>query len=295
MTGADRGFLLLTGHLGDPERRPLTMAQFRELTRQARQMEPPLADRELSEEDLVVLGYSRTASRRILHLLSQEEQLDWYLERAQRQDCFPITRVNPLYPQRVRQHLAMEAPGSLWAKGDLSVLQMPMVSLVGSRDLKDENLRFAREVGKQAALQGYALVSGNARGADRAAQDSCLEHGGSVICVVADELETKPVQEKLLYLSEEDFDQPFSAQRALSRNRIIHSLAPKVFVAQCTLEHGGTWDGTTRNLRALWSQVYCFADGSAACTELLQMGATAVTPEELADIAALKTDLIDLF
>lgn len=295
MTGADRGFLLLTGHLGDPERRPLTVAQFRELTRQARHMETPLADRDLTEDDLVAIGCGRTFARRVLTLLSQEEQLDWYLERGQKQDCYPITRVNPLYPQRVRQRLDAEAPGCLWAKGDLSVLQQPTVSLVGSRVLREENLDFAREVGRQAARQGYALVSGNARGADSAAQESCLTHGGSVICVVADELETKPVRERLLYLSEEGFDLPFTAQRALSRNRVIHSLSPKVFVAQCTLGHGGTWDGTTRNLRFLWSQVYCFADGSSACTELVQQGARAITADDLADIAALQTDLIDLF
>ena len=295
MTGADRGFLLLTGHLGDPDRKPLTVAQFRELTRLARRMELPLADRELQEDDLVSLGCGREFSRRVLHLLSQEDQLDWYLERGQKQDCFPVTRVNPLYPQRVRQRLDAEAPGCLWAKGDLSVLQQPMVALVGSRDLETENLRFAKEVGRQAALQSYALVSGNARGADKAAQDSCLAHGGSVICVVADELGTKPVQEKLLYLSEEGFDLPFSAYRALSRNRIIHALAPKVFVAQCTLGRGGTWDGTTRNLRCLWSQVYCFDDGTAAFAELVQLGATAVTTDDITDISALKTDLIDLF
>ena len=295
MTGADRGFLLLTGHLGDPERRPLTQAQFRELTRQARQMELPLADRDLSEKDLMALGCGREMAARVLYLLSQEDQLDWYLEQGQKQDCYPITRVNPLYPQRVRQRLGLEAPGCLWAKGDLSVLQQPLIALVGSRDLEEENRAFACETGRQAALQGYALVSGNARGADRTAQDSCLAAGGSVICVVADELETKSVQEKRLYLSEEDFDQPFSAQRALRRNRIIHTLAPKTFVAQCTLGHGGTWDGTTRNLRSLWSQVYCYADGSAACTELVQLGATAVTVEDLARIDALKTDLIDLF
>ena len=295
MTGADRGFLLLTGQLGNPERKPLTMAQFRELTRKAQQMERPLTDRTLTEDDLVAIGCDRAFARRVLALLAQEEQLDWYLERGQAQDCFPITRVNLLYPQRVRQRLSIEAPGSLWAKGDLSVLLMPAVGLVGSRDLREENLHFAREVGKQAALQGYALVSGNARGADRVAQESCLEYGGSVVCVVADALTTKPVREKCLYLSEDDFDQPFSAQRALSRNRVIHTFPPKVFVAQCTLGHGGTWDGTTQNLRSLWSQVYCFDDGSDACIELLQLGAAAVTMADLADISALKTNLIDLF
>ena len=31
MNGKERGFLLLTSHLGDPERKPLTVAQFRQL------------------------------------------------------------------------------------------------------------------------------------------------------------------------------------------------------------------------------------------------------------------------
>ena len=87
MTGADRGFLLLTGHLGDPDRKPLTVAQFRELTRKARHMEKPLLDRELSEADLINLGCSREAASRILCLLSQADQLDWYLELAQKLDA----------------------------------------------------------------------------------------------------------------------------------------------------------------------------------------------------------------
>ena len=123
MTGAERGFALLCCHLGDPERRPLTVAQFRDLTRQAQKMELPLLDRELEEGDLLALGCGREIARRILKLLSQEDQLDWYLERGQKQDCFPITRVNPLYPLRVRQRLGLEAPGCLWAKGDVSLLQ----------------------------------------------------------------------------------------------------------------------------------------------------------------------------
>ena len=40
--------------------------------------------------------------------------------------------------------------------------------------MRQENRTFAEEVGRQAALQGLTLVSGNARGADRAAQESCV-------------------------------------------------------------------------------------------------------------------------
>ena len=288
MTAGEEGFLLLTGYLGDPERKPLTVAQFRELTVRARAMSRPNADRDLTEEDLLAIGCDKTAARRILQLLSQEEQLQWYVSRGNREGCRPITRISEGYPHRLRTTLAMEAPGTLWYKGDLSLLHRKTVSLVGSRDLFPENEAFAKEVGRQAALQGYVLVSGNARGADRIAQDSCLAHGGSVISVVADRLTDHRAKANVLYLSEDGYDLEFSAYRALKRNRVIHSLSDQTLVAQCTLEKGGTWDGTKNNLRHGWSHVFCFRDGSRSVRELEQMGATGIDQGALADFSALQ-------
>ena len=42
MNPRERGFLLLTGYLGDPERKPLTVAQFRELAKRMQTMEKPV-------------------------------------------------------------------------------------------------------------------------------------------------------------------------------------------------------------------------------------------------------------
>ena len=170
-----------------------------------------------------------------------------------------------------------------------------MISLVGSRDLKRINESFAREVGRQAAIQGYMLVSGNAVGADQAAQQACLAAGGSVISVVAGELEGCREKDRMLYLSEDGFDQPFSAQRALSRNRVIHSLGCKTLAAQSGLEKGGTWDGCVRNLRFGWSPVFCFNDGSDAAKRLEQMGATLIEMHELQNLAVLKSAERNLF
>ena len=39
MNNKERGFLLLTGHLGNPERKPLTVAQFRNLANRVAQMD----------------------------------------------------------------------------------------------------------------------------------------------------------------------------------------------------------------------------------------------------------------
>ena len=90
-------------------------------------------------------------------------------------------------------------------------------------------------------------------------------------------------------------DEPFSAQRAISRNRVIHSMGAMTFVAQSGLRQGGTWDGTEKNLRYGWSPVYCYADESPAQQALVDMGAQAVTLEQLHDFSALPKPAADLF
>ncbi|MBQ3491311.1 MAG: DNA-processing protein DprA [Oscillospiraceae bacterium] len=289
MNAKERGFLLLTSGLGVPDRKPLTVAQFRTLARRMQTAERPAETRELTLEDVVACGYDRTMADRIVRLLEDGFILDKYLLRGKKQNCVPISRVSRQYPLAVRKRLGLDAPGCLWTKGDVALLETEKIALVGSRRLAEENRKFAEKVGYEAARQGITLVSGNARGADKVAQDACLNNGGKVISVVADELCNCPLTENVLYLSEEGFDSPFSAARALSRNRVIHSLGFATVVAQSAVGEGGTWRGTTQNLQKNWSPVFCYDDGSAAAIELAQMGATLIKPEELSDLSALQS------
>lgn len=287
MNAREAGFLLLSSTLGNPERKPLTTPQLRTLATRMAVMERPATNREMTAEDLIALGYGEEMAGRIIGLLDETQLLRRYLIRAKQADCVPLTRVSQGYPVILRRRLGLDSPGVLWAKGDLSVLKKPLIALVGSRDIAAPNKKFAAQVGIEAARQGYVLVSGNARGADRVAQEACLAAGGQVISVVADELAKQKYCTNVLYLSEEDFDQPFSSIRALSRNRVIHALGEKTFVAQCTLGMGGTWSGAVRNLKEGWSSVFCFRDGSEASVQLEQMGAALVELQDLQDWSIL--------
>ncbi len=292
MTGAEKGFLLLSSCLGDPERVPLTAAQLRTLAQRVRQREQSYTGGDLTLQHLMALGFGREMSSRILLLLNQEPLLKRYLDRAQQMDCIPVSRPDIRFPQKLRRRLGLDCPGVLWTKGDLSFLEKPMIALVGSRDILPDNQSFAREVGRQAALQGYILVSGNARGADRAAQNACLDADGQVISVIADDLSGVQPRRNVLYISLEDFDAPFSAQRALSRNRVIHAMAEKTFVAQCSAGKGGTWDGSLKNLKGNWSPLFCFDDGSEGIRQLICMGAEPVTAELLDNLPKLRSKFV---
>ena len=286
MTAREEGFLLLSCHLGDVQRPVLTTAQLRTLAVLARQQVPQEPERDILPEDLQKLGCSPVLAQQVVGLLSQQSRLRSYIDRGRQFDCQPISRVSPEYPAIVRQRLGLDSPGCLWAKGDTSLLQTPAIALVGSRDLLEANREFARCVGREAALRGITLVSGNARGADRIAQNACLDAGGRVISIVADALWRQPLRRNVLYLSEGGFDEPFSSQRALSRNRCIHGLGRMVFVAQAELGKGGSWGGTVQNLRSGWSNVVCFRDGSPASLELERRGAYLASMEELPEYFA---------
>ena len=287
MNQRERGFLLLTSHLGDPERKVLTVAQLRSLALRMQVSEQLMENRDLRKSDLTRLGFDDEFAGRVVSLLAQEDMLDAYLSKAATWNCVPITRVSDHYPQILRQRLGLDSPGCLWARGDVEILKISAISLVGCRELLEPNREFAEAVGYQAAEQGLTLVSGNARGADRAAQEACLKAGGRVVSIVADSLNRIPPR-NLLYLSEDGFDEDFSAQRALSRNRCIHALGRMVFVAQSDLHKGGTWSGTVKNLRFGWSPVACYRDGSEAAAQLEQMGAYQIGLEDLKDFSCLQ-------
>ena len=287
MTGAERGFLLLCCHLGDPERRPLTVSQFRKLSRRVRSAEKAPGDRDLEADDLVALGYGKADAEHILSLFAGEALLDRYLKKAESLGCIPLTPLTPGYPPRLWEALGEEAPACLWARGDLSLLDTPGIALVGSRDLRPENGDFARAVGREAARQGLTLISGNARGADCTAQNAALASGGKVISILADKLTDHVPPKNVLLLSEEGFDLDFSAQRALSRNRCIHALGIAAIAAQCSVRMGGTWDGSVKNLRFGWSPLYVFDDGRESACLLEQMGAVKIRFEDLRDLRSL--------
>ena len=59
MRPAEKGFLLLCSHLGNPDRKPLSVAQFRILAQRVQAMEKPSEIRDVELIDLQALGYSR--------------------------------------------------------------------------------------------------------------------------------------------------------------------------------------------------------------------------------------------
>ena len=117
MNPRERGFLLLTSRLGNPDRQVLSTAQLRMLALRMRGRECAQPEREMTRQDFIELGYDRETAERYCALLSDTQELDYYLSRGRKMDCNPVTRVSEDYPGILRQRLVMDAPGCLWGEG----------------------------------------------------------------------------------------------------------------------------------------------------------------------------------
>lgn len=68
--------------------------------------------------------------------------------------------------------------------GDLSVLEMPAVSVVGTRDVSDDGRRRALQLARDLAEAGVLVVSGLAKGVDAAAHTGAIQFGGATAAVI---------------------------------------------------------------------------------------------------------------
>ncbi|MFI4997562.1 MAG: DNA-processing protein DprA, partial [Hyphomicrobiales bacterium] len=159
------------------------------------------------------------------------------------------------------------------------------LAVVGSRNAQDILIAYATNVGRLAANAGRTLVSGGARGIDRAAMLGALEEGGKVIGVLADGLEKGAmnrehrnmiIQGQMVLISPYDPGAGFNVGNAMQRNKLIYALADASLVVSSDFNKGGTWAGATEQLDKLRTApvyVRSLAQNSAGIDALLKKGA----------------------
>lgn len=90
------------------------------------------------------------------------------------------------YPRLLRS--VRKPPPVVFTQGD-AVADERGVCIVGSRDVSDAGLRFAREVARGVVQKNLSVISGLALGVDTAAHVTALEAGGRTVAVLGNGLE----------------------------------------------------------------------------------------------------------
>lgn len=148
-------------------------------------------------------------------------------------------------------------PKTLFGVGELKSSQ-EILAVVGSRDASEADLDLARKAGAMAAQNGFTLLSGAARGIDKAAMLGALEAGGYAIGITAGALlRTARTTDffghveagNLFLMSRNTPEAGFTVGNAMARNKLIYLLARRTLIVCSAHGRGGTWEGAVEALK----------------------------------------------
>ena len=193
---------------------------------------------------------------RLQRLLSRGFLLSQAIESWRKRAIWVVSHMDEAYPQRLRDRLE-KAPAVLYGCGDHTLLNAGGLAVVGSRHVDEDILEYTNQIGNLAASAGRTIVSGGARGVDRAAMNGALEAGGKSIGVLANGLKgaatnrshRDPIlNEQLVLISPYDPSSGFNVGHAMQRNKLIYALADAALVVNAEKDKGGTWNGAVEQL-----------------------------------------------
>jgi DNA processing protein len=265
LTQNTQAILLLTAPLiagrGETSRDLLSLGEYNRLARILREKQKQPADLIGTEGlELIELCAQLFGRARLDALLGRGFQLSQAVERWNARAIWVISRADPRYPKRLKARLKEDAPPLIYGCGDIALLEKGGLAVVGSRQVDGELVSFTETVGRLSAQAHRMVVSGGAKGIDRAAMHGALTAGGEVAGVVADSLERgalapdnrEPLMEgRLVLISPYDPAAGFNVGHAMQRNKLIYAIADAALVVTSDFEKGGTWSGAIEQLERL--------------------------------------------
>ncbi len=295
--------ILLCSYIGvkDGNYKPYTAIQWSNLVSKIiySSIKEPAKLLYLSQEEICKnLSINTDESDRIKKLLSRGANIAFKLEEFERKGISIITRSDNNYPYRLKSLLKKSAPPIIYYSGDISIANYKGIAIVGSRNIDKDGEQFAKDLARKAAEENLSVISGGARGIDSISENSALNNGGRVISVLADsllkKLKIKDVRDsinsgKLLLMTANNPDAPFTAGGAMNRNKFIYVLSQSAFVVASDYNKGGTWAGATENIKNDWVNTYVAnTNNYSGNIKLIQKGAKAI--DNIKDITI--TDLL---
>ena len=179
---------------------------------------------------------ARRGGRKKPIIAATVDQAEKQLEQAEKNGVQLMFFREANYPKLLKR--TIDAPPILFVKGQVSALDKPAVSIVGTRNASLNGKGLAKRFGRELAEQGYNVVSGMARGIDRSAHQGALtavEDRPATTAVLGTAVdEVYPDENKDIYteisrygclVSEFPFRTILSPRNFPRRNRIIAGLS----------------------------------------------------------------------
>lgn len=193
------------------------------------------------------------------------------------------------------------APLGLWlaGAGDLRLLALRSISVVGARSATAYGEGIARELGAHLAECDWLTVSGGAFGIDAAAHRGALVAGGTTACVLAGGVDVPyprshadllaRIRDSGVLVSEAPLGGAAMRHRFLTRNRLIAALSRGTVLVEAALRSGGR--STVREAGLLNRVVMAFP---GPVTSPMSSGCHAVIRDERAELVTSPREVLAL-
>jgi DNA processing protein len=113
-------------------------------------------------------------------------------------NCKLLNWTDPEYPQTLLQ--IYDPPVLLYVRGDVQVLNLPSLGIVGTRRPTLYGAQMAQRLGRELAARGLVIASGLARGIDAIGHQGALEANGRAVGVLGTGIDVcYPKENKKLY------------------------------------------------------------------------------------------------
>lgn len=263
-----------------------------------------LMDRKLQPGDLLDFGvkdiirelaYTEEDATRLMRLIDRSGSMGFELSKYRDIGIQIVTRADVEYPRMLKKNLGNTCPPLFYYAGDLRLLTEPAVGYVGSRDVAPQDIAFTKKTVATTSGNGYAVVSGGAKGIDSISASAALSEGANVIEYLSDSMLRKMRDSDLvrairdghvLLMSVVIPTAGFNVGVAMMRNRYIYAQSNGTVVIRSDNGKGGTWAGATENLKKGWCPTFCRDCDYPGNKELIRLGAIPVTDEWDGNIAA---------
>ena len=216
----------------------------------------------------------------------QDDQLDRMVQQIEQQ-CDVISFFDEAYPEKLRQ--IYRPPMVLFTRGDISLLQKEIITIVGSRYPTKYSQDVINRLVPNIVQSGQVVASGLAKGVDALAHKAALFNQGKTIAVIGNGLNfSYPMQnfalqeeivQKGLLISEYLPGTPPRPYRFPERNRILAGLSQSVIVTEAKEKSGSL---ITANLALQENRDIYAVPGpitnalSAGPNQLIEAGATPI-------------------
>ena len=170
------------------------------------------------------------------------------MEQAKRLNIHYISDDDIRYPQNLKK--LPNHPPVITVRGNLDVLNRPMVGIVGTRHATAAGQQLVAEIAESFAVHGYVVVSGMAIGTDTAAHYGALRASGNVqtIAVLAGGADyIWPLENESLYyqilergavISEMPVGFVPKATNFVQRNRWVAGMSEKLILGEADMKSG---------------------------------------------------------